>query len=81
MKLDSFDFRDQDKAKTKDLVDQIDQEIADLNAERYTLMYNRKKILSSLDDGEMAFDPERAARLFEEAGVLFGGRLSVTTNS
>ncbi|WP_394274825.1 DUF2326 domain-containing protein [Luteococcus sp.] len=75
VKLDSFDFRDQDKAKTKDLVDQIDQEIADLNAERYTLMYNRKKILSSLDDGEMAFDPERAARLFEEAGVLFDGQI------
>ncbi|SDS42628.1 Uncharacterized protein YydD, contains DUF2326 domain [Brevibacterium sandarakinum] len=75
VKLDSFDFRDQDKTKTKDLVEQIDQEIADLNAERYTLMYNRKKILSSLDDGEMAFDPERAARLFEEAGVLFGGQI------
>lgn len=75
MKLDSFDFRDQDKAKTKDLVDQIDQEIANLNAERYTLMYNRKKILSSLDDGEIAFDPERAARLFEEAGVLFSGQI------
>ncbi|WP_193025209.1 DUF2326 domain-containing protein [Corynebacterium casei] len=74
-KLDSFDFRDQDKDKTRELVDQIDDEIADLNAERYTLMYNKKKILSSLEDGEMTFDPERAARLFKEAGVLFEGQI------
>jgi uncharacterized protein YydD (DUF2326 family) len=74
-KLNGFDFWDQDKSKTKDLVDQIDQEIADLNVERYTLMYNRRKILSSLEDGEMAFEPERAARLFAEAGVLFGGQV------
>ena len=74
-KLDSFDFRDQDKSKTKNLVDRIDEEIADLNAERYSLMYNRKKIISSLEDGEMAFDPERAARLFEEVGVLFEGQI------
>lgn len=74
-KLDSFDFRDQDKAKTKDLVEKIDEEIAELNTERYSLMYSRKKILSSLEDGEMFFDPDQAARLFEEVGVLFDGQI------
>ncbi|WP_211273025.1 DUF2326 domain-containing protein [Corynebacterium stationis] len=38
-------------------------------------MYNKKKVLASLEDGEMAFDPEQAARLFKEAGVLFEGQI------
>ncbi|QIK63609.1 DUF2326 domain-containing protein [Leucobacter viscericola] len=74
-KLDGFDFRDQDKSKTRDLVDRVDEDIADLNTERYSLMYNRKKIISSLEAGEMVFEPERAARLFEEVGVLFEGQI------
>lgn len=74
-RLDGFDFRDQDMEKTKDLVDDIDEEIAELNAERYSLMFNRKKLLASLEDGEIAFDPDQAAKLFAEVGVLFGGQI------
>lgn len=73
--LDSFDFRSHDKDRTKNLVDEVDDEIATLNSERYTLMYNRKKILSSLEEGELFFNPDEAARLFQEVGVFFEGQI------
>ena len=69
--LDAFDFRAQDKDRTKELVDEIDQRIASLNAERYSLNRNKKKILLSLEDDQILFNPEEAQRLFKEAGVLF----------
>jgi len=69
--LDAFDFRIQDKGKTKELVDDIDERIADMNAQRYSLTQNRKKVLASLEDDQILFKPEEAQELFREAGVLF----------
>lgn len=69
--LDAFDFRAQDKDRTKNLVEDIDGRIAALNAERYSLNQNRKKILASLEEDQILFNPDEAQRLFEEAGVLF----------
>ncbi len=69
--LDAFDFRAQDKNQTKLVVDEIDTRIAELNAERYSLNQNRKKILTSLEDDQILFNPDEAERLFQEAGVLF----------
>jgi uncharacterized protein YydD (DUF2326 family) len=69
--LDAFDFRAQDKNQTKLVVDEIDTRIAELNAERYSLNQNRKKILASLEDDQILFNPDEAERLFQEAGVLF----------
>jgi Uncharacterized protein conserved in bacteria len=73
--LDAFDFRAQDKDRTKQLVDDIDERIAGLNAERYSLTQNKKKIIASLEDDQILFDPDEAQRLFEEAGVLFKGQV------
>jgi len=73
--LDAFDFRTQDKDKTKDLVDNIDQEIARLNSRRYSLNQNKKKIVTTLADGQILFNPEEAQRLFKEVGVLFDGQI------
>jgi len=73
--LDAFDFRAQDKHSTKQLVDDIDERIASLNAERYSLNQNRKKIITSLEEDQILFNPDEAQRLFEEAGVLFGGQI------
>lgn len=73
--LDAFDFRTQDKDRTKQLVDEIDERIAALNAERYSLSYRRKKILASLEEDQILFNPDEAQRLFEEAGVLFPGQI------
>jgi uncharacterized protein YydD (DUF2326 family) len=73
--LDAFDFRAQDKDRTKQLVDELDDRIATLNAERYSLNQNKKKILVSLEDDQILFNPDEAQRLFEEAGVLFKGQV------
>ena len=73
--LDAFDFRTQDKESTKQLVDEIDERIAALNAERYSLNHSKKKILSSLEENQIMFNPDEAQRLFEEVGVLFQGQI------
>lgn len=73
--LDAFDFRAQDKDRTKQLVDDINERIASLNAERYSLNQNRKKILASLEEDQILFNPDEAQRLFDEAGVLFAGQI------
>jgi len=69
--LDAFDFRSQDKDRTKQVVDELDAKIAELNASRYSLSQNRKKILTSLEDDQILFNPDEAQELFNEAGVLF----------
>jgi uncharacterized protein YydD (DUF2326 family) len=73
--LDAFDFRAEDKDKTKQLVDNIDERIAVLNTERYSLNQNKKKILSSLADEQILFNPDEAQKLFEEAGIFFQGQI------
>ena len=73
--LDAFDFRAQDKDQTKQLVDEIDERIASLNAERYTLNHRKKKILASLEEDHILFNPNEAQRLFKESGVLFQGQI------
>jgi uncharacterized protein YydD (DUF2326 family) len=73
--LDNFDFRLQDKQKTKNLVDEIDEHIGRLNKERYSLAYRKKKIIDSLEDDQILFDPDAAENLFREAGVFFSGQI------
>lgn len=73
--LDNFDFGTQDKEKTKQLVDDIDERIADLNVERYSLNYNHKKIVASLKEDQILFNSNEAKRLFNESGVLFEGQI------
>jgi len=73
--LDAFDFRAQDKDRTKQLVDEIDERIASLNSERYSLNRNKKKIQSSLEDDQILFNPDEAQRLFRDAGVFFKGQI------
>ncbi|MGA2395845.1 MAG: DUF2326 domain-containing protein, partial [Candidatus Lustribacter sp.] len=73
--LDAFDFERQDTLYTKDVVDNIDEEIALLNARRYSLNVNRKKVIGSLDAGEIRFDTDEAAKLFREANVFFEGQI------
>jgi uncharacterized protein YydD (DUF2326 family) len=73
--LDAFDFRAQDKVQTKQLVDEVDEKIASLNARRYSFTHNLKKIIASLEEDQILFDPDNAKKLFEEAGVLFDGQI------
>lgn len=46
-----------------------------MNARRYTLSQSRKKIALALEEGHVLFDPNDAADLFREAGVLFQGQI------
>ncbi|WP_085044108.1 DUF2326 domain-containing protein [Ensifer aridi] len=73
--LDAFDFRSQDKADTKQLVDQVDERIAELNQRRYSLSHSRKKVIASLEEDQILFNPDDASELFREAGVLFSGQI------
>ncbi len=73
--LDAFDFGDRDKASTKQLVNKLDTNIASYNAERYSLNQSKKKILASLSEDQILFNPDDAQRLFQEAGVLFAGQI------
>ncbi|WP_339136210.1 MAG: DUF2326 domain-containing protein [Candidatus Electrothrix sp. GW3-4] len=73
--LDAFDFRSQDKEHTEQLVDMIDERIATLNAECYSLQKNQKKINDSLEEEQILFHPDDAERLFKESGILFAGQI------
>lgn len=73
--IDAFDFRKIDKQETRLVVEELDGRIAALNSRRYYLMANRKKIVTSLQEDEIMFDPDDARELFAEAGVLFAGQI------
>jgi uncharacterized protein YydD (DUF2326 family) len=73
--LDQFDLRTGDRQVTKQIVEEIGEQIADLNGKRYALAQGRKKIDVSLKEDAILFDPNDAARLFEEAGILFKGQI------
>ena len=73
--LDAFDFRSQDKADTKQLVDTVDDRIADLNQRRYSLTQSKKKVVASLEEDQILFNPDDASELFREAGVYFSGQI------
>lgn len=73
--LDAFDFRQSDKDRTKELVEDLDTKIAELNSHRYSLSQNKKKIQTSLEEDEIMFDPKSIAELFAETGVQFPDQL------
>jgi len=73
--LDDFDFSEEDKFKTEQLVENVNSKISRLNIDRYYLRENKKKIEQSLDNGKILFDTSETEKLFNEAGVLFSGQL------
>lgn len=73
--LDAFDFRQQDKDQTDQLVEGINARVAELNSRRYSLNHARRKIVTSLEEDQILFEPDQAERLFKEAGVLFSGQI------
>lgn len=73
--LDAFDFRQSDKERTKELVNDLNTDIAELNSQRYSLSQNKRKIQSSLQEDEILFDPKSVTELFAEAGVQFPDQL------
>lgn len=74
-RLDAFDFRLSDEVLNKQVTEEIDEDISGLNARRYTLSVQRKKIAKSLEAEGVLFDPDQATALFEEAGIFFSGQI------
>lgn len=77
-RIDAFDFRLADSQVNKELVEDIDSQVAAANQERYYLSANRAKIARSLEEHAVVFDPESASRLFEEAGQSFPNQIRKT---
>ncbi len=74
--LDTFNFRESDHQVTQEVVDQLEAEIVSLNEENYQLAQVARQITESLDSRTIAFKPATAAKLFEEAGILFGEQIT-----
>ncbi len=74
-RIDAFDFRLADSAVNKEIVEDLDRQISAANQERYYLSVNRAKIVRSLEEHAIVFEPETASRLFEEAGQVFPGQI------
>lgn len=69
--LDEFSFHNQDMIDNKEIVEKIDQEIAHLNQKQYSLSLMQEKIIHSLEEERILFDPQDAEKLFKEVGRLF----------
>lgn len=73
--LDAFDFRESDKDANTLIVEELDEEISDLNARRYSLSKSRRKIDESINEEQILFNPDEAKELFKQSGVLFEGQI------
>jgi uncharacterized protein YydD (DUF2326 family) len=73
--LDAFDFRASDRSANKVVIDDLDVRIAALNSEKYSLGLARRKIIASLEEDQVLFNPDEAQRLFADVGVMFPSQL------
>ncbi|MCD0458617.1 DUF2326 domain-containing protein [Roseiconus lacunae] len=74
--IKEFDFAFQDSEVNRDLVEQLDQTISQLNGQRYVLSRTQKRIMDSLGAERVTFRTEVAKKLYEEAGIVFPGQLA-----
>lgn len=74
--LDSFDFHEDDRTVTEEVVDRTEGQIAALNEERYQLAQLTRQIEESLESRTVSFKPDEAAVLFKEAGAMFQDQLT-----
>jgi uncharacterized protein YydD (DUF2326 family) len=70
-----FDLELQDAKVNKELVEQIDHRISQLNGRRYVLSRTLKRLTDSLNAEHVSFRTEAAKKLFEEAGQIFPDQL------
>jgi uncharacterized protein YydD (DUF2326 family) len=72
--LDAFNFDAEEKKIVRNLVETIEQEIADTNDRIYNVRYDIRQINSALDHKDK-FDLSAVTEIFEEAGIHFPGQL------
>lgn len=73
--LDDFKLEPHDQEAVRELVEDIDARIGELNDRRYDLRYSIAQIEKSLEKEKLLFSTSEAKKLFEEAGVLFEGQI------
>jgi uncharacterized protein YydD (DUF2326 family) len=76
--LDTFNFDKADSENVHQLVEEIDEDIAELIKVKYYLSANINKLNNTLEGGEVEFKVSSTEKLFAEAGVLFGGQIKKT---
>lgn len=69
--VDNFNFDEIDQEKIEQLVDSIDNKIADLNMQEYSIKNNITRINESLNTTSIKFNTNQVEELFEEANILF----------
>ena len=69
--IDKFDFYSQDKEKTKDLVENIDLKIQQLNDIRYRINHDIKKTQESLAAQSSDVDLNKLKELYNEVSLYF----------
>ena len=72
--LDDYNFDISDAAVNKELVEDLDVQIASLNERRYLLTQSIKRIQNALRE-KIVFDIEATQKLFNEASLYFAGQL------
>lgn len=72
----SFQFLDEERRRTSEVVDEVETRIAELNEERYHLARLIQRIETSLAENQIMFRPADAATLFEEAGIVIGEQIT-----
>lgn len=74
--IDRFNFYTKDSGVTKELIDSIDSQLQSLNAERYKLGYEIRKIESSLEQVSTVVRLDKLKELYTEVGIFFPETLS-----
>ncbi|GAB2739980.1 DUF2326 domain-containing protein [Sinomonas soli] len=73
--LDSFNFEEEDRRVTTEIVEDVELSIKRLNEEKYQLTQLVQRLTESLHEDQIIFRPDEAADLFRQAGVLFSDQL------
>lgn len=74
--IDRFNFYSQDAAETRNLIETIDTQLQSLNAERYRLGYEIKKINTSLEQTAVTVRLDKLKELYNEVELFFPEELS-----
>ena len=76
--LNAFDFSKEDRKTIDDLVEDANAQLAEINSKKYYVRQETAQIEASLKTATPLFDPNQAAKLFEEAGVLFPNQVKTS---
>ena len=72
--LDAFQFDDEERRLMRELVEQVEREIAELNERLYNAKYDIRQIEAALDHKDK-FDLKEVEAIFGEAKIHFPGQL------